>query len=349
MPRWSQTSSLRALRGASVSRRSIPEHAAGTDRCQPRYRAGRRFLASFEQRMHFDKEAGMTKLRLLGALVAGLAAASAAQATVPGKNGPILFLHQVGKYEQLFSASADGTHVRQLTHFTDSGAADASWSADGRRIAFSRDFQCCGPKEHLDIYTMNADGTGARGMGLKGLNGNPTWFPDGRRLLFGHPGGLWVLAAAGGTPRLAVKIPGDFESPTLSPNGKRAAYVRNRSNDSALFVADIGTGAVKQVTPWSLRAKPKIDWSPDGTLLVSRTEAGAVFTVHVDGSGLKTLVRGENYCSESFSPDGTKVIYIDHCDVGAAKGRLYTMSLDGTGVRRIPNVIGHWVSWGPAR
>jgi len=294
----------------------------------------------------------MTKLLLLAALAVTLVATSAAQATAPGKNGLLLYLRHVGPREQIFTAWPDGTHARQLTHFTDSAASDASWSVDGKRIAFARDFDCCGPNEHLDVYTMNADGTALHGMGLKGLNGNPIWFPDGKRLLFGHSGessnGLWTIPAAGGTPHLALKIAGDFESLVLSPNGHEVAFVRNRSNGSALFVANLGSGVSKQVTPWSLQAKPKIDWSPDGKLLLSRTESGRIFTVHVDGSGLETLVTGNDYCSDSFSPDGTKVLFIDHCSQGGVRSHLYTVNLDGTGVTKIPNLIGHWVSWGTA-
>src|SRR2546428_842654 len=112
-------------------------------------------------RRRLGKELGMSKLRLLGAVAVALAASSAAQATVPGKNGLILYLRHVGPREQIFTARADGTHIRQLTHLTDSAAADASWSADGTRIAFARDYDCCDPKKrHLDISTMNADGNG---------------------------------------------------------------------------------------------------------------------------------------------------------------------------------------------
>jgi hypothetical protein len=109
---------------------------------------------------------------------------------VPGNNGLILFLRHVGSREQIFTARVDGTHVRQLTHFTDSAAADASWSADGRRIAFARDYDCCNPKkEHLDVCTMNAGGTDLHGMGLKGLNGSPVWF--GRPGFFARAGCGW--------------------------------------------------------------------------------------------------------------------------------------------------------------
>ena len=294
----------------------------------------------------------MTKLLLLAALAVTFAAVTAAQATVPGKNGLILYLRHVGPREQVFTAWPDGTHSTQLTHFTDSAAADASWSADGKRIAFARDWDVGTPNEHLDIDTMNAGGTDVHGMGLQGLNGGPVWFPDGRRLLFAHASGgssgLWTISAAGGPPHRVLRIVGDFEGQALSPNGQKVAFVRNRANRSALFVANLGTGAAKQVTAWSLGAKPKIDWSPDGALLLSRTQGGRIFTVKPDGSDLTTLVQGKDYCSESFSPDGTKVLFIDHCSEGGVRSHLFTMNLDGTGVTRIPNLIGHWVSWGIA-
>ena len=85
---------------------------------------------------------------------------------------------------------------------------------------------------------------------------------------------------------------------------------------------------------WS-GAVTSLAFSPDGSLLLSRTEDCRIFTIRADGSGLRTLARGNDYCSDSFSPDGTKVLYIDHCSTGGVKSRLFTMNLDGTGVTRI--------------
>ena len=268
----------------------------------------------------------------------------AAHATPRGKDGLLLFLRPVGGQSQIFAARADGTHIKQLTHLTDSGAADAAWSADGKRIAFARDYNVGKPTEHLDIYTMNADGTNLRGMGLKGLNGSPIWFPDGKRLLFGRIGGVWVIPATGGTPQRKLKIAGDFEAPALSPDGRQVAFIRHKGSKSDLVVATLSSGRLKAVTPWSVGALPKIDWSPDGSLLVSRNDEG-VFTVKSDGSNLTMLVKGSDLCSESFSPDGTKVLYVDHCSTGGVSSHLLTVNLDGTSVMRIPGLRGHWVSW----
>ena len=173
----------------------------------------------------------MMKLRLLAPLIAVvLAAGAVAHAAAPGRNGAILFLGGAnGKSQQVFSAWSDGTHFRQLTHFTDSSAADPSWSKDGSRVAFARDYDVGKPTEHLDIYVMNADGTGAHGMGFKGLNGSPTWFPTVGASSSHAIGGLWVVPAAGGTSHRVVRIAGDFEGPVISPDGRQAAFIRNRA------------------------------------------------------------------------------------------------------------------------
>jgi Tol biopolymer transport system component len=85
-----------------------------------------------------------------------------------------------------------------LTHLTVSSATDPSWSQDGRRVAFAHRHDVRKPTEHVNIDVMNADGAGLHGMGLKGFNGTPTWFPDGGHLPFGRLGGLWVVPARAG-------------------------------------------------------------------------------------------------------------------------------------------------------
>jgi Tol biopolymer transport system component len=154
------------------------------------------------------------------------------------------------------------------------------------------------------------------------------------------------VPVAGGTPHRVVRITGDSEGAAISPDGRQAAFIRNRANDSALFVADLASGHLKQVTPWSLHAKPKVDWSPDGSLLLSRNDQG-VFTVGTDGSGLTMLIHGSDLCSESFSPDGAKVVFVEHCSQDG-HWRLFTANADGTDVKPMAQLRGHWASWGVA-
>ena len=114
----------------------------------------------------------------LATTVASLAlTVSPSSATYHGTNGLLVYQAVVGKHAQLFTLRADGTGARQLTQFRDSDAIAPSWSPDAHRIAFARDYAVGTPNEHLDIYTMNADGSGMHGLRLHGFNGNPTWSP----------------------------------------------------------------------------------------------------------------------------------------------------------------------------
>src|SRR5213080_3953670 len=141
------------------------------------------------------------------AVAACLVAIPPSSATFSGVNGLLVYEAQVGRHTQLFSIKPDGTRARQLTHFRDSDALNPSWSPDGNRIAFARDFAVGTRHEHLDIYTMNADGHGVRAFGLRGLNAAPIWSPDGTRI------------------RL-IRLAGDYINATLSPDGQRIALIR---------------------------------------------------------------------------------------------------------------------------
>jgi Tol biopolymer transport system component len=80
------------------------------------------------------------------------------------------------------------------------GGGEAAWSPDGARLAVSGDKQSTGGP---GLFLMNADGTGAAKLADGGFDLH--WSPDGQWLLFTRAGGLWIVSASGGNPRL---IPG---------------------------------------------------------------------------------------------------------------------------------------------
>jgi dipeptidyl aminopeptidase/acylaminoacyl peptidase len=89
---------------------------------------------------------------------------------------------------------SDGTHRRPLaqTNFGGyvpyAGPYDASWSPDGKRIAFVRGFATRKAyTTHSALYVINADATGLRRLTKarpKVVTMNPAWAPDGRRIAF---------------------------------------------------------------------------------------------------------------------------------------------------------------------
>jgi hypothetical protein len=86
--------------------------------------------------------------------------------------------------------NADGSNQ---IHLTTSNDRNPSWSPDGNKILFSRDW--------TDIYVMDADGTNVEQL-TNGSDNWPTWSPDGTKIAFVRAGGqansdIYVMDADG--------------------------------------------------------------------------------------------------------------------------------------------------------
>ena len=116
------------------------------------------------------------------------------------------------RHSQIFTVQPDGTHVRQLTRFHDSGAALPDWSPDGRKIIFTRYWGELGPPESFQLLTMNADGSAMR-VTSRGLDERARYLPDGR-ILYRGGSKSWVVA----NPTLRT-----FETQRFTSAGPRCA------------------------------------------------------------------------------------------------------------------------------
>lgn len=310
--------------------------------------------------MNNRSKAGFTAV--LGAVAAAGVVAALAQATVPGKNGQIVYMHA----NKLFVINADGTGERELPHTAGMAEDQPDWSPDGSKVAFQRCLQ-----RACNVWTVTRSGASLRRIGRASDEADPAWAPNGKQIAYSRGGGgdaydfplepdqiehaeIYVMNANGGAAHPLTGITtgkpfsADVEAPAWSPSGKQIVFAVHNSklgdpaNQRALFVINADGSAQRQLTPWSLNGGGRLDWSPDGKLILFRVAVakkahGNIYTVHPDGSGLKQLTRypaPKAVFSGSFSPDG-KWITFSRFSGSTPYPTIFAMHTDGTGVRRV--------------
>jgi TolB protein len=300
--------------------------------------------------------------------VGGLAAgAGPALATFPGQNGKIVFTHFPDADDEsksdIYTVSPNGRHLVNLT--PDSLAADdfASWSADGRMIAFWS--TRTGPDNPIvpalgradqEIFVMNADGSGLRQITYNTVDdGAPAWSPNGDRLVVHRwldddsQADLITMRVNGTGERNLTNSPRIVDYYAVwSPDGREIAFMRDDSG----FENDIYTIRPDGSHLRALIATPTDeehpDWSPDGKRIAfhwnAATPAGEQWDVYVmrrDGGSPPTRLTTAGGYNAAWSPDGRKILFNTN--------QLFTMRADGSRPRPVlPEFLdGHHPDWQP--
>ena len=219
------------------------------------------------------------------------------------------------------------------------------WSPDGTRIAYEHDGR---------VAVIRADGTGVR---VVGLGYAPSFSPDGRQVAFvqlARQQLTTVIARLDGT--IVQQFPGGGEEPPAwSPDGRLLAYVGLANGVPQLFVADLRTKALRQLThepPWAQFRE--LSWSGDGRsvwaeLWVPQNDL-ELYTMASDGSGLRALTHDSvDERDPSWSPDGRRVAYTRNRTRTGSRADLWVMNADGGDARRLTRspYIDTGAAWSP--
>ena len=214
--------------------------------------------------------------------------------------------------------NANGTGQRMLTDGQAATDEDPAWSADGTRIAFSRN--------GADIWAMNADGSDP--VNLTNTSGTsddeiePAWSPDGTRIAYTRIGCeppdrgahcVFVMNADGAgqknlTPEKSMQqcpnspgyyFNGSSRSPAWSPDGQKIAF--------------------------------------SGPLICPHVIGKDIWVMNADGSGKTNLINDDTTGDQKpiFSPDGTAILFESNRDSDTLE--LYAMGSGGSGITRITN------------
>jgi Tol biopolymer transport system component len=218
---------------------------------------------------------------------------------------------------------------------------------------------------------MNADGSNVRNLTPTGYQGDPTFTPDGKQIVFtrtdvDHYDAVWLMNTDGSDqhelPATRNAVHGDKcgcdVDATVSPDGKTITYIRivgDFGTQQALMSVGIDGTGLKRLTPPSFEVAIKHDWSPDGKLIVFTSpgdpapgKSADMWVMRPDGSHKKRLVHsapGAHAFAGSFSPNGKWIVF----RLEDAKGyHLSRIRPDGSGLhtmlsdRSVPQRASAW-------
>ena len=225
--------------------------------------------------------------------------------------------------ENVYTAHADGTGLRQVT-----GAAgpefDPAWSPDGSRIVYRDSTR--GINVDDEIFVVDADGTGAVNLSRHPADDwGPDWSPDGATIVFnstrdGLPMGGYLMGPDGTDVR---RIPTDswVEYPSWSPDGRRIAFMGGASaREYDIWAVDVdGTDLVQLTDSPGQDGWPA--WSPDGSRIAFTSVRDDC--ARSDAANCRTAEDGD-----------------PHRDV-------WVVDADGTGLARVTEEFGQFVTWSP--
>ena len=146
--------------------------------------------------------------------------------------------------------------------------------------------------------------------------GEPGISPDGSTIAFVSGGDIWTVPSSGGEARLLISHPAMESRPLYSPDGKRLAFVSERTGNGDVYVLEFATGELRRLTYDD--SPDRLDgWSRDGRWIyfsAGVNEPGYlndIYRVRVEG-GTPQAVSADFYANQfqaAPSPDGSRIAF----------------------------------------
>jgi TolB protein len=210
------------------------------------------------------------------------------------------------------------------------------------------------------IYVMASNGTGLKQLTSNGVNFNPVWSPDGKRIAFarnvrGPEYNGWGITdiytmAADGTDVQRRTVNGDFYWIAWSPDGKTLAISDGLVYYGSIYLTS-ASGDIKSPT-FLVGDASSPSWSPDGKQIAYVHLSGddgydQAYVVNADGSDPKAMtdVDPDGIGGVAWSPDGAKLA-LSGCLHGSCG--IFTMDIAGRSLTRIADA--GWITsgaWSP--
>jgi len=233
-----------------------------------------------------------------------------------------------GRLYSLIVSDQDGENDYKIMESKDPIMSPA-WSPDGRQLAYVS-FE--GSKSSIFVQTLRS-GNRFQVSNKPGINGAPSFSPDGRKLVItlggvdGNPDIHILDITSRQTKRLTTHRAIDTEG-TWSPDGRYIYFTSDRAGGPQVYRISANGGTPERITfEGSYNARPRL--SPDGTrLAMVHNDRGnyRIAVMNLERKDLLVLSTGRQDESPSFAPNSDSLIYATR---QGGDGVLETVSADG--------------------
>jgi hypothetical protein len=263
------------------------------------------------------------RLVAIAAVAAAFIPLSAAEGgAFSGDNGPIAFTCG----SNVCTINPDGSSRTTLL----TGATDPSWSSDESQVAFV--------DPAVGISVANADGTGRAGLAAGATSVQPSFSFSGTRVAYAKAGDIFtILTSTGGGETNVTNNAAADADPQYSPDGTSIAFAESGATGFDIWTIPATGGTAVHVTNGVPGDERNPTWSPDSSTIVY-SSAGELFKVSSSANSVPRDL-GVAGTSPSYSPDGTKIAFID------AAGHLTVMNASGGAVTEISTTTDAQPDW----
>lgn len=162
---------------------------------------------------------------------------------------------------------------------------------------------------------------------------------------------VWMMDRNGGNPARVFK--GDGWDPSWSPDGKKILFASDRDGPIELYIGNVDGSHIQKASDLpTIRGRSDWSTENLISTYSGDAWAREIYVMNLDGSNAhRVSPKGGNSQGPSFSPDGQWIAftaYYDHFnDINGCE--IYIMRLDGSGLSRLTNnnYCDYQPRWGP--